>query len=98
MPKILLIDDSKTIHKVAGLILKGTPYHLITADEAEKGFQLACQERPEVILVDYTISGTNGLDLMKRLSVFPDLRRSRIALLHGHFQKVDEGTLRKVRK
>ena len=89
MATVLLIDDSKTIHKVAGLILKGTSYHLLTADEAEKGFQLALQEKPDIILIDYTIGGANGLDLMKRLSNLSDLSESRCALLYGHFQKVD---------
>ena len=90
MSKILLIDDSKTIQKVAGLILKGSPYSLISAENRQKGEELALKEKPDMALVDLTIGEANGLDLIKFFKNTPSLKTMKIALLFSHLKKEEE--------
>ena len=96
MSKVLLIDDSKTIQKVAALILKGSKYKLLTADDSQQGERVALEQRPEVSLVDLTISPINGLELIRKLKNHPDLKEMKLALLYSHFKNVPDEDLKKV--
>lgn len=95
MPKVLLIDDSKTIQKVAGLILKGSAYRLLTAEDGETGKQLALREKPDITLVDFTLGPKNGLDLIREFSDEPLLQGMRSALLYSHFKHLNSSDLEK---
>lgn len=96
MPKVLLIDDSKTIQKVAALILKGSAYRLVVAEDSENGKQLALREKPDIALVDFTLGPKNGLDLIHEFSDEPALQGMRSALLYSHFKQLNSSDLEKV--
>ncbi len=93
MPKVLLIDDSKTIQKVARLILQGTDFSLLTADTCQKGEELALKERPPIALIDLTIGETDGLGVIKSFKARPELSGIKIALLYSHYKKIKEDLL-----
>ncbi len=95
MPKVLLIDDSKTIQKVAALILKGSAYRLVVAEDSETGKQLALREKPDIALVDFTLDPKNGLDLIREFSDEPALQGMRSALLYSHFKHLNSSDLEK---
>lgn len=95
MPKVLLIDDSKTIQKVAALILKGSAYRLVVAEDSETGKQLALREKPDIALVDFTLSPKNGLDLIREFSDEPALQGMGSALLYSHFKHLNSSELEK---
>ncbi len=95
MPKVLLIDDSKTIQKVAALILKGSAYRLVVAHDGETGKQLALREKPDIALVDFTLGPKNGLDLIREFSIEPALQGMRSALLYSHFKHLNSSDLEK---
>jgi CheY-like chemotaxis protein len=95
MPKVLLIDDSKTIQKVAALILKGSAYRLVVAEDSEAGKQLALREKPDIALVDFTLGPQNGLDLIREFSIEPALQGMRSALLYSHFKNLNSSDLEK---
>lgn len=97
MPKVLLIDDSKAIQKVANLILEKSPYTLISAETSQNGEALALKERPDIILVDLTIGKEDGLHLIESFKANPLLKNTKIILLHTHLKKVHEEFLNKVR-
>lgn len=97
MPTVLLIDDSKTIQKVAALILRGSAYRLLTAEDSESGKQLALKEKPDVALVDFTLGPKNGLDLIGELSEEPNLLGMKSALLYSHSSSVSSADLEKVK-
>ena len=93
MPKVLLIDDSKTIQKVARLILQGTDFSLLTADTCQKGEEIALKERPQIALIDLTIGETDGLGVIKNFKARPELSGIKIALLYSHYKKIKEDLL-----
>lgn len=95
MPKVLLIDDSKTIQKVAALILKGSAYRLVVAEDSETGKLLALREKPDMALVDFTLSPKNGLDLIREFSDEPALQGVKSALLYSHFKHLNSSELEK---
>lgn len=96
MPKVLLIDDSKTIQKVARLILQGTDFSLVTADTRQKGEELALKEKPHIALIDLAIGEEDGLSLIKIFKTRPELQGIKVALLFSHYKKIKNDVLSQV--
>lgn len=93
MPKVLLIDDSKTIQKVARLILQGTDFSLLTAESRQKGEELALKEKPQIALIDLTLGEADGLALIKSFKAHPGLSGIKVALLYSHYKKIKDELL-----
>ncbi|TGL55232.1 response regulator [Leptospira kemamanensis] len=64
--KILIIDDEPTNLQILNEILKND-YTLYFAKDAKKGWELAENERPNLILLDVMMPETTGYDLCQKL-------------------------------
>ena len=62
MPKkILIIDDEPEFLKLLKKRLEFELYVVVTAENGEKGFELALNERPDFIIIDVCMPFLNGL-------------------------------------
>ncbi len=66
--KILVIDDEKLIRWTLEQHLAKDGYEVITADSAEKGFQLITDEAPDLVLLDNRLPEMSGLELLEKLN------------------------------
>jgi CheY-like chemotaxis protein len=57
--KVLLVDDSPLILKVAELFLRGT-HEVMTASSGKEAFEKATREHPGLILMDHNMPGWTG--------------------------------------
>jgi DNA-binding NtrC family response regulator len=67
---LLVVDDEPSIAKYMGLVLSREGYHVLTAFNAEDGWELFQREVPQVsaVVTDTTMPGDwNGLDLARRV-------------------------------
>jgi DNA-binding response OmpR family regulator len=67
MKTVLLVDDSNTILMMEKMVLKKTPYRVITAGDGEQGVARAIAERPDVILMDVVMPRMTGFEAVRRL-------------------------------
>lgn len=67
MPKILVIDDSKTIRAIIEKMLSEYQCELFKAADGQEGLELSKKERPNLILLDIDMPRMNGLELLKHL-------------------------------
>ncbi|MGD2244939.1 MAG: response regulator [Candidatus Aminicenantes bacterium] len=66
--KILIIDDEKDFaHFVKENLQLISNYTVITASKGKKGIRAALKENPDLILLDVTMSGIDGFEVLKRL-------------------------------
>jgi CheY-like chemotaxis protein len=87
---ILVADDSKTIQHVVNLTFQTTNFRVVPAlsvDEAMKALQ---QERPDVVLADVTMPGTDGYALCDALKRNSETSGIPVLLLAGAFEPFDE--------
>jgi two-component system, OmpR family, alkaline phosphatase synthesis response regulator PhoP len=75
MTKILIIDDADDIRFVASYVLgEMAGLDVFTAATGEDGVRLAAAERPDCILLDLVMPGTDGAATLELLRAEPETR------------------------
>ncbi len=64
---LLGVDDSKTMRKVIEITFAGEDFKTVLAENADDAMSKLHAERPNVVLVDAALEGTNGYELCQRL-------------------------------
>ena len=67
MPRILIIEDEPDLALGLRNNLEYEGCEVITARDGEEGARLACQERPDLILLDIMLPSLSGLDVCRQL-------------------------------
>ena len=65
--KILVIDDSHFFRNKIAITLKQCGYDVVTADNGEDGLLLVTQEKPDLVLLDIVMPGTDGFEICRVL-------------------------------
>lgn len=79
--KILYMEDDANNMQLVRKMLKLTDYQLLEAIDGERGFEMALQEMPDMILMDVNLPGVNGIDLVRDLKKSPSMREIPIVAL-----------------
>ncbi len=64
---ILFIDDSEIDRKVVEKILTKRNFRVILSVDGETGLETARKEKPDLVLLDISLPGINGIEVCKRL-------------------------------
>lgn len=67
-PTILLVDDEQKLLDLISLRLELLGFQVITATSGEDGFSLAETHHPDLIILDVTLPGEDGLTICSRLT------------------------------
>jgi two-component system chemotaxis response regulator CheY len=83
MAKALIVDDSKTIRKILGRILRELGYETCEAGTGLEGLKVMESEETNVdlILADWNMPEMNGLEMLKRLRQNSDLASLKIVMV-----------------
>ena len=68
--KILLVDDSKTMRRIVRRALQEAGYGHEVISEANNGdeaFNLVQEDCPDLLLSDWNMPGTNGIELLEKI-------------------------------
>lgn len=93
--KILLADDSVTMHRAVSLALKKTPYELLYCDNGKDALRLIKEHRPSVALLDLDMPELTGIEVAQKLREEPSLAHCQLVLLCGSFDEVNENEVEK---
>jgi CheY-like chemotaxis protein len=67
-PKILLIDDDKTVVSVVSAMLRAAGYQVVSALDPVQGFMAVRREKPQLIVLDIMMPAGGGMQLLQRLT------------------------------
>ena len=96
MPRLLLVDDNPSIHRIAESLLAPTDVELVCVDSAAEALdRLGRGERFDVALVDTAMPGMDGWTLLTRLRSMEETAMMPIALMAGVLDPVDPAKLAK---
>ena len=65
--KILVIDDEPEVVELLKKRLERVGYQVITATDGMGGFKKACEQKPDLILLDIIMPEVDGLTVLRRL-------------------------------
>ncbi|TVP59989.1 MAG: phosphate regulon transcriptional regulatory protein PhoB [Halomonadaceae bacterium] len=64
---ILIVDDEPAIREMIAVALEMAGYRYLEAEDALQAHALIVDERPDLILLDWMLPGTSGIELARRL-------------------------------
>lgn len=79
--KILTVDDSKTIRLIVGRAFKTFDCEIIEASNGVEGLAAATRERPDIIILDYTMPMMDGGEMLAKLKSNPELKNIPVVML-----------------
>jgi CheY-like chemotaxis protein len=98
MPKKLLVaDDSVTIHKVVTLTFADEDVVIETATDGAKAIESARRFKPDFVLADVFMPVRNGYQVCESLKSDPELAGVPVILMVGTFEVFDEGEAERVK-
>lgn len=65
--KILIVDDEPSIRDMIAVALEMAGFECIEADNVKDAYSMVVDEQPNMILLDWMLPGTSGLEFARRL-------------------------------
>ncbi len=78
--KILVVEDNAEVRQMISEELSAD-YHIITAANGAEGFEMACAEKPDLVISDILMPVEDGVTLLKKLKQQPDLKHTPVFML-----------------
>ncbi|MFC1902383.1 response regulator [Chloroflexota bacterium] len=97
MPKILVIEDTPNIQKLASVNLVSSGYQVSIAANGEEGLKLVQQENPSLIILDLMLPGMSGWDVLITLKADKKLRKIPVILMTAAITEGEEFRIRSMR-
>jgi DNA-binding response OmpR family regulator len=79
--KILLVDDDRVTLTMLEMILARHGHQVLSAEDGEKGFALACKVKPDMVISDMLLPKLHGLDLCNKIKQNPELKVTKVILM-----------------
>src|SRR5256885_13212521 len=73
MPTLLVIEDEANIRQFVVVNLKARGYDILEAASAEEGLLQLRYRAPAALILDITLPGMSGWDMLKQLEAEPEL-------------------------
>lgn len=89
-PTILIIEDNEMNLELAATLLEAKGFAVLSARTAEEGLRLAHQLLPNLILMDFSLPGMDGLTAIRNLKANPATRHLAVVGLSANAMKGDE--------
>ncbi len=65
--KVLVVDDEIHIVHVVAIKLRNNGYDVVTAGNGAEAFEVACEEKPDIIVTDYQMPIMSGMEFVEKL-------------------------------
>jgi len=83
MKKILVVEDDEVGRELVRMTLERDGYLVVTAEDGERGFELALAERPDLIVTDVAMPAADGVQLVRRVRSAPEVAATPILVMTG---------------
>jgi CheY-like chemotaxis protein len=89
MTKILVVDDEPDVLALVKIILEGTGFEVVTANDGVEGLWKARHGNPDLVLTDMVMLGLTGIDLLKKLKSKEETHKIPVIILSVLDRNVD---------
>ncbi|MFC4307200.1 response regulator [Cohnella boryungensis] len=90
MRTILLVEDNELNRDMLTRRLERKGYRMLTAEDGQRGIELAAEARPDLILMDMSLPVLDGWEATRALKRSPDTKDIPVIALTAHAMSSDE--------
>jgi len=65
--KVLVADDELHIIHVVAIKLRNNGYEVVAASNGAEAYELACREKPDIVVTDYQMPLMTGIELIEKM-------------------------------
>jgi len=80
-PKILSVDDSKTIRMLLARLFRPFDCQLFEAGDGEEGLAVTRREKPNLIVLDYNMPVMDGVTMLRAMREDDEIKRTPVIML-----------------
>jgi CheY-like chemotaxis protein len=82
--RVLLVEDNADNQFIYSAMLRHAGYDVLVAIDGPQGLTLGREQSPDLVLMDISIPGMDGLEVTRQLKADPTTRRTPIVALTAH--------------
>ncbi len=90
MAHVLVVDDEPNILLSLEFLMQQAGFSVATAPDAEQALELIRQQCPDLLLLDISLPGMSGFDLLERLRADDATRSLPVVMLTAHGREVEK--------
>lgn len=79
--KILVVDDEALLLEMMKVRLEANDYEVVTVSDSCQAVDKACQEGPDLIILDVAMPGMDGFEVLERLKKTQDTVATPVIML-----------------
>ncbi|ANG64317.1 two-component system response regulator [Marinobacterium aestuarii] len=89
MTLVLVVDDEPNIVLSLEFLMQQAGFEVITANDGETALLRVAEQRPDLILLDISLPGLSGFEVLEQLRAQPEHARLPIIMLTAHGREVE---------
>jgi len=89
MAKVLVVDDEPNIVLSLEFLMQQAGFEVDTAEDGESALARIAEAAPDLLLLDISLPGISGFDVLERLRADPTHARLPIVMLTAHGREVE---------
>ena len=80
-PKVLIVDDSKNIRKLVGVVLGKDNYETYEAGNGLDALEMVKRYSPDIVILDMIIPAVNGIEVCRKIKANHETRDTSVIFL-----------------
>jgi DNA-binding response OmpR family regulator len=89
MAKVLVVDDEPNIIISIEFLMQQAGFDVVTAEDGESALARVAEGAPDLVLLDISLPGISGFDVLEQLRADSDHARLPIIMLTAHGREVE---------
>ncbi|WP_151703496.1 response regulator transcription factor [Nitrincola alkalilacustris] len=89
MTKVLVVDDEPNILLSLEFLMEQAGFDVFTADDGETALEVIDRERPDLVLLDISLPGISGFDVLEKIRSSDDFKKLQVIMLTAHGREVE---------
>lgn len=89
-PSVLVVEDEPAQLEIIAYNLESEGFRVIKAADGNEALLLIKEEEPDLILLDWMLPGTSGIEICRQIKLKPALRMTPVIMLSARSDEVDK--------
>tara|TARA_R110000751_G_scaffold85615_2_gene170832 strand:- start:52191 stop:52880 length:690 start_codon:yes stop_codon:yes gene_type:complete len=90
LPSVLVVEDELAQREVLVYNLENDGFRVIKAGDGNEALLLIEEEQPDIILLDWMLPGTSGIEICRQIKMKPALRATPVIMISARSEEVDK--------